>query len=76
MSYQSGGGYGGDGRPIHAFYGVIIHDCIKRGDKEEMRKIAAEARAALQKKEGASQEKVKEVEDALKELEAALNKAG
>jgi hypothetical protein len=72
MSYQ----YGGDPRPIHMLYGVIIHDCIKRGDKEEMRKLAAEARAALQKKEGASAEKVKEVEGALKELEDALNKAG
>jgi hypothetical protein len=73
MSYQSGGG---SGRPINAFYGVIIHDCRKRGDKEEMRKVAAEARAALQNKGEASSEKVKEVEDALKELEAALNKAG
>jgi hypothetical protein len=75
MSYQSGG-TAGAGRPIHAFYGVIIHDCRKRGDKEEMRKVVAEARAALQNKGDASPEKVKEVEDALKELEAALHKAG
>ena len=76
MSYESGGGYSGQHRPIQAFYGVIIHDCRKRGDKDEMRKVAAEARAALQNKGDAPPEKVKEVEDALKELEAALNKAG
>jgi hypothetical protein len=75
MSYEPGGG-GGGYRPINMFYGVIIHDCIKRGNKEEMRKVAAEARTALQNKGGADQAKVKEVEDALKELEAALNKAG
>ncbi len=74
MSYQ--GGYQGDDQPIHAFYGVIIHDCIKRGNAEEMRKCASDARSALNKKGDAPPEKVKEVEDALKELEAALSKAG
>jgi hypothetical protein len=74
MSYQ--GGYQGDDQPVNMFYAVIIHDCIKRGNAEEMRKCASDARSALSKKGDATPEKVKEVEDALKELEAALSKAG
>jgi hypothetical protein len=68
--------YESDDQPIHAFYGVIIHDCIKRGNADEMRKCASNARSALSKKGDAPPEKVKEVEDALNELETALSKAG
>jgi len=35
---NTGSGYGGG--PV-MFYGVVIHDSIKRGNKEEMKKVLA-----------------------------------
>jgi hypothetical protein len=43
-------------------YGVPIHQCIERGDHDEMRKLAAEAAAHLS-----------EVSAALEKLLAAIN---
>ena len=64
-----GGGYGGGGSygggPV-VFYGVVIHDCIKRGNKDEMKKLLADAKKHHQE-EG-------DLGKAIKELEAAVNK--
>ena len=64
-----GGGYGGGGSygggPV-VFYGVVIHDCIKRGNKDEMKKLLADAKKHHQE-EG-------DLGKAIKELEAAINK--
>ncbi len=54
-------GGGGGFRPL---YGVVIHDCIKRGNKDEMKKLLAEAKQANQGDLGG----------AIKDLEAALAK--
>lgn len=54
-------GGGGGFRPL---YGVVIHDCIKRGNKDEMKKLLAEAKQANQADLGG----------AIKDLEAALAK--
>jgi hypothetical protein len=35
---------GKQGAPLQALYGVIIHDCIRRGDKNEMSDLLVEAR--------------------------------
>jgi len=48
------------------FYGVVIHDCIKRGNKDEMKKLLADAKKH-QQEEG-------DLGKAIKELEAAVNK--
>lgn len=48
------------------FYGVIIHDCIKRGNKDEMRQLLADAKKHYDE-EG-------DLGKAIKELEAAVNK--
>ena len=32
------------GGPIRAIYGIAIHDCMKRGNAAEMKKLAAQAR--------------------------------
>lgn len=62
-----GGGYGGGshGGPV-VFYGVVIHDCIKRGNKDEMQKLLADAKKHHQD-EG-------DLGKAIQELEAAVNK--
>jgi hypothetical protein len=66
MTSSSGGGsYGGGsygGGPV-VFYGVIIHDCIKRGNKDEMRQVLTDAKKHHD-----------DVGKAIKELESALNK--
>jgi len=54
-------GGGSHPRPL---YGVVIHDCIKRGNKDEMKKLLAEARQANQGDLGG----------AIKDLEGALAK--
>ena len=61
----SGGGKGGGGGPV-MFYGVIIHDCIKRGNKDEMQKLLADAKK--------HHEEEGDLGKAIKELEAALGK--
>lgn len=58
-----GGGYGGG--PV-VFYGVVIHDCIKRGNKDEMKKVLADAKKHHQEQG--------DLGKAIKELEAALGK--
>ena len=62
-SGSGGGGYGSYGGPV-IYYGVIIHDAVKRGDKAEMQRVLAEAKAA--------QEAQGDLGKAIKELEAAL----
>lgn len=54
----------GGGGGIRPLYGVVIHDCIKRGNKDEMKKLLAEAKQANQGDLGG----------AIKDLEAALAK--
>jgi hypothetical protein len=68
MSNSGGGGYksGDAGWGPVVFYGVVISDCIKRGNKDEMRKLLADAKKHHQE-EG-------DLGKAIKELEAALNK--
>lgn len=46
------------------FYGVVIHDCIKRGNKDEMLKLLADAKAHL--------EAQGDLGKAIQELEAAI----
>lgn len=64
---NQGGGYGGGsgGGPV-MFYGVVIHDCIKRGNKDEMKKVLADAKA--------HQQQQGDLAKAIKELEDAVNK--
>ncbi|HSY50247.1 MAG TPA: DUF1843 domain-containing protein [Thermoanaerobaculia bacterium] len=62
MASPSGGSGGG---PV-AFYGVVIHDCIKRGNKDEMKKVLADAKKYHQEQG--------DLGKAIKELEAALSK--
>ena len=61
-----GGGYGGGshGGPTH-FYGVIIHDAIKRGNKEEMQQVLTDAKK--------THEAQGDLAKAIQELEAALS---
>jgi Domain of unknown function (DUF1843) len=51
------------GGVIRPLYGVVIRDCIARGDKQEMRKISTAARKHL-----------KDVQAALAKLEAQIGK--
>jgi hypothetical protein len=51
------------GNPV-ALYGVAIHQCIERGDLEDMKKVAADAEAHLG-----------EVREALDKLNAEIAKA-
>ncbi|HTG92676.1 MAG TPA: DUF1843 domain-containing protein [Pyrinomonadaceae bacterium] len=54
------------GSPIRPIYGIAIHDCMKRGNAAEMKKLAARARkhvkdvkaalAALEKKIASTQQ--------------------
>jgi hypothetical protein len=53
------------GGVIRPLYGVVIRDCIARGDKQEMRKISTAARKHL-----------KDVQAALAKLESQIGKAG
>jgi Domain of unknown function (DUF1843) len=52
------------GGVIRPLYGVVIRDCIARGNKQEMRKLATAARKHL-----------KDVKAALAKLEAQMGKA-
>lgn len=57
------GGGGSHPRPL---YGVVIHDCIKRGNQDEMKKLLDEARQAHQQQG--------ELGKAISDLESALGK--
>jgi uncharacterized protein DUF1843 len=61
---SNSGGYGSSGGPV-MYYGVIIHDAIKRGDKEEMRRVLADAKKA--------KEAQGDLGKAIQELESALS---
>jgi len=56
----------GGGGGIRPLYGVVIHDCIKRGNHDEMKKLLDEARQAHQQQG--------DLGKAIKDLEAALGK--
>lgn len=62
-SYGGGGGYGGG--PVK-FYGVVIHDSIKRGNRDELQKLLTAAKQ--------QHEEQGDLGKAIKELEAALAK--
>jgi hypothetical protein len=51
--------------PIRPLYGIVIRDCIARGNKQEMKKLGSAARKHL-----------KDVQAALAKLEAQIGKAG
>ncbi len=57
---------GGGGGVIRPLYGVVIHDCIKRGNQDEMKKLLDEARQAHQQQG--------DLGKAIKDLESALGK--
>jgi len=57
---------GGGGGPIRPLYGVVIHDCIKRGNHDEMKKLLDEARQAHQQQG--------DLGKAISDLESALGK--
>ena len=57
---------GGSHHGPHVFYGGPIHNCIKRGNKDEMEEMLAQAKAHYAE-EG-------DLGNAIKELEAALKK--
>jgi len=61
MANPSGGSYGGG--PV-VFYGVVIHDAIKRGNKDELQKLLADAKKHHQE-EGDLGKAIKELEDAV-----------
>jgi hypothetical protein len=61
-SYKGGKPPGGVIRPL---YGVVIRDCIARGNQQEMKKLGSAARKHL-----------KDVQAALAKLEAQIGKAG
>jgi uncharacterized protein YlxW (UPF0749 family) len=60
---QKAMGGGSHPRPL---YGVVIHDCIKRGNQDEMKKLLDEARQAHQSQG--------DLGKAIKDLESALGK--
>ena len=51
--------------PIRPLYGIVIRDCIARGNRQEMQKLSAAARKHLN-----------DVQAALAKLEAQIGKAG
>jgi hypothetical protein len=53
------------GGVIRPLYGIVIRDCIARGNKQEMQKLGTAARKHL-----------KDVQAALAKLEAQIGKAG
>ena len=57
---------GGGHSPFRPLYGVVIHDCIKRGNQDEIKKLLDEARQA-QQQQG-------DLGKAIKDLESALAK--
>ncbi len=57
---------GGGGSPIRPLYGVVVHDCIKRGNQDEIKKLLDEARQAHQQQG--------DLGKAIKDLESALGK--
>jgi hypothetical protein len=63
---SGGGGYGGGGYGPVVFYGVVIHDAIKRGNKDELKKLLADAKKHHQEQG--------DLGKAIKELEDAVNK--
>ncbi|HEV7921349.1 MAG TPA: DUF1843 domain-containing protein [Thermoanaerobaculia bacterium] len=67
MANTGKGGYGsGYGSGPVMFYGVVIHDSIKRGNHDEMRKLLADAKKHHQEQG--------DLAKAIQELEAAINK--
>jgi len=64
-SYGGGGSGSGSGGPIVALYGVTIKDCIKRGNKDEMKKLLDQARKTHQE-QGDLGQAIKDLENALK----------
>ena len=50
--------------PFRPLYGVVIHDCIKRGNQDEIRKLLDEARQAHQQ-QGDLGKAIKDLENAL-----------
>jgi hypothetical protein len=65
MSSSYKGGGGSPGGPV-MFYGVVIHDCIRRGNEDEMKQVLADAKKHHQEQG--------DLGTAIKELEAALAK--
>ncbi len=57
---------GGGGSHIRPLYGVVVHDCIQRGNQDEMKKLLDEARQAHQQQG--------DLGKAIKDLESALGK--
>lgn len=64
-SGSGSGGYGGSYGGQVMYYGVIIHDAIKRGDKAELQKLLADAKR--------THEAQGDLAKAIQELEAALS---
>jgi uncharacterized protein YlxW (UPF0749 family) len=58
---KGGGGHG----PIRPLYGVVVHDSIKRGNQDEIKKLLDEARQA-QQQQGDLGKAIKDLENALK----------
>ena len=61
---SSSGSYGGGG-PIFLLYGVTIQDAIKRGNKDELRKLLDQARNTV-KEQGDLNQAIRDLENALK----------
>ncbi|HWW63038.1 MAG TPA: DUF1843 domain-containing protein [Thermoanaerobaculia bacterium] len=54
--------------PGHMFYGVVVHDAIKRGNATELQSLLSDAQSAL-KEQG-------DLNAAINDLQAALKKSG
>ena len=55
---------GGGGAGFRPLYGVTIHDCIRRGNQQEMQQLLSEARQAL-KEQGDLGQAIRDLESAL-----------
>lgn len=62
---SSSGQYGGGGGGIYVLYMVTIQDAIKRGNKDEIRKLIDQARSTL-KEQGDLNQAIADLENALK----------
>lgn len=62
---MSSSGYGGGGGGIYMLYMATVQDAIKRGNKEELRKLLDQARSTV-KEQGDLNQAIRDLENALK----------
>jgi uncharacterized protein DUF1843 len=64
-SGSGSGGYGSGGGPIYILYMATVQDAIKRGNKDELKKLLDQARQTA-KEQGDLNQAIRDLESALK----------